>query len=120
MADPILNLPDLLEGDPLGYLRQNQRNLVMARLAVDPRVVNNTATTPPIGVAQGQAWVLGGSGTGQWAGQAANTVAIALSSNPSSAQGWFFLAPFPGLRLWFLAGSPTGHVVWSGSAWVAV
>jgi hypothetical protein len=121
MADPILGLSELLEGDSKGYLRQNDRNLVMARLAADPRVVNNSLSAPPGSVARGDAFVIAGTATGHWAGQAANTVAIAMSANPSSPSGWFFYIPKHGLRLWILAGSGTlGHVVWNGTAFVAV
>jgi len=89
MADPILNLSELLEGDSKGYLRQNDRNLIVARLAVDPRIVANNLSTPPGSVARGEAWIISGTATGLWAGNAAKTVAIALVANPSSAAGWF-------------------------------
>lgn len=118
-SDPILGLRELTEGDSLGYLRQNDRNLVTARLGVDRRVVSNSLATPPGSVTRGQAWILSGSGTGNWAGQAAGTVAVALSDNPASPAGWFFYVPWTGLELYLLAGSPTGWVQWNGSAWVA-
>ena len=121
MADPILNLSELLEGDSKGYLRQNDRNLIVARLAVDPRIVANNLSTPPGSVARGEAWIISGTATGLWAGNAAKTVAIALVANPSSAAGWFFYVPHHGLRLWILAGSGTlGHVVYDGANYVAV
>lgn len=120
MADPILGLPELLNGDPLGYIRQNNRNLVMARLAVDPRITANNLSAPPGSVVRGFAWILSATGTGLWAGQAANTIALALDANPTSVDGWFFYVPHEGLRVWVLTGSPTGHLVWNGSAWAAV
>lgn len=120
MADPILGLEELLEGDPLGYERQNKRNLVIGWLAAGGKVVANNVTAPPGSNTRGQAWILSGSGTGLWAGQSANTIAIALSATPTTASGWFFLVPSHGLKVWVLAGSPTGHLVWNGTAFVAV
>lgn len=118
-ADPILGLRELTEGDSLGYLRQNDRNLVVSRLGVDKRTVSNSIATPPGSVTRGQAWILSGSGSGNWAGKAAGTVAIALSDNPLVPEGWFFYVPWTGFELYLLAGSPTGWVQWNGSAWVA-
>lgn len=121
MADPILGLTELIEGDSLGYLSQNNRNLVVARLGIDCRIAANNIATPPGSVARGATWILSASGSGQWAGQAAGTIAIALSDNPTSAAGWFFYTPQAGHRAWLLAGTaPTGHIVFNGSAWVAV
>lgn len=120
MADPVLNLPELLEADPLGYLRQNDRNLIMARLAFDCRIAANNLSAPPGSVSRGVAWILSAAGTGLWAGQAANTIALALSDNPVSAAGWYFWVPHEGTRVWVLAGSPTGHLVFNGTSYVAV
>lgn len=119
MADPVLSMPELLEGDPLGHLRQNDINMVLARLGVDPRITNNTLTTPPVSIGRSQAWILSGAGSGQWAGKAAGTIAIALSTAPTSAAGWYFYVPWTGMEVYLLAGSPTGWVQWNGSAWVA-
>lgn len=120
MADPILGLDELLDGDQLGYARQNTRNLVMARLAVDPRIAANNLSAPPVSSLRGQAWILSGAGSGLWSGQTAGTIAVALSNTPSTAAGWFFLPPQPGMRVWVLAGSPTGHLVYNGTNWSAV
>ena len=120
MADPILGLAELIEGDALGYLRQNDRNLIVARLAIDCRIAANNIATPPGTVGRGNAWILSASGSGLWTGHAANTIAVALSDNPSSATGWFFYTPQAGHRVWVMSGSPTGHLVWNGSSWVAV
>jgi hypothetical protein len=121
MVDPVLMLPELLEGDALGYLTQNQRNLVVAKLGIDKRVVANNVSAPPGGtITRGSMYILNGAGTGLWAGQVANTIAIALDATPVAADGWFFFVPQHGVTVWVLAGSPTGHLVWNGSAWTAV
>lgn len=121
MADPILGLDELLPSDSNAYLRQNDRNLIAARLTVLPKAIANNVTYPSGTINRGDMWVVPASATSHWAGKAANTVAIALSLNPSSPGGWFFLTPDVGLRLWIAAGTgTTGHVVWNGSAYVAV
>jgi len=119
MTDPILGLTELLEGDSKGYLRQNDRNLIVAALLMGT-VQSNALSAPPGTETRGQVYVVSGTASGLWTGQAANTVAIALADTPTSALGWFYLAPPTGMRLWVLAGSPTGHVVWNGSSFAAV
>jgi hypothetical protein len=120
MADPVLGLTELLEGDSLGYLRQNDRNLIMVRLAVDPRVQTDALTAPPGTVTRSHMWLLLGAGTGQWAGHGANTLCVALAANPTSARGWFFYPATPGMRIWGTSGTNTGHRVFDGTNWVAV
>jgi hypothetical protein len=120
MTDIILGLPVLQGNDSPDVVWQNRRNLVMARLAVDPRIADNSLSAPPVSVQEGHAYIISGTATGLWAGQAANTVAVALSTDPTSVDGWFFYPPTAGLRVWIVAGSPTGHRVWSGSSWDAV
>ena len=114
----LLGFPELNQGDPLGYLDENSRNLVM-QVLLRKQVVANNVTAPPAAT-RGQAWILSGTGTGLWAGQPANTLAIALDANPVSASGWHFLAPFVGLTVYVLAGSPTGHLIWTGASYSAV
>lgn len=106
--------------DSIDVLTQNQINLLVLRMALDPRVANNSLSAPPGSVLAGGMYVISGTATGLWAGHAANTVAVALSNDPTTASGWFFYTPQNGFRVWFMGGSPTGHYVWNGSAWVAV
>jgi hypothetical protein len=120
MADPVLGMPELVPGDPNGAIRQNQINMVLARFGVQPTIAANNLTAPPGSVGKGQAWILAGAGSGQWAGRAIHTVAIALSDSPTSANGWLFYTPLAGFRVWVVAGSPTGHLVFNGTSWVAV
>lgn len=120
MVDPILGLPELSEGNPLNVTDQNRLNLLLLRLALDPRIAANNLSAPPGSVVRGQAWIISGTATGLWAGHAALTVAVALSDNPTSASGWFFYTPPTGFRCWVIAGSPTGHLVFNGTSFVAV
>jgi hypothetical protein len=112
----ILGRPELIEGDADGYRKQNIANALTQRGIRDNRVVSASLSAPPGSVGKWQSWILAGSGTGLWSGQAANTIAIALSDNPSSAAGWFFYVPQAGLRMWVIG---TGEVLFNGSAWVA-
>ena len=83
----------LLRADALG-----------ARVAEDKGL-----TVPPVGPADGTAWIVGAAATGDWAGQ---DDAIALFLNG----GWVFVAPWPGLAFWVAASGV--RTVWSGSAWL--
>lgn len=120
MTDIILGLPVLQGADSPDVLWQNQRNLIMARFAVDPRIADNSLSAPPGSSQQGHAYIIAGTASGDWAGQAANTVAVALSTDPTSRSGWFFYTPHEGFRVWVITGSPTGHLVFNGTTWVAV
>lgn len=124
MADPILNRLELTEGDSTAYARQNEFNLLAARLGMVPYAIRNDETYPSATPARGDMYVIPSGATSHWAGQAANTLAIALSVSPSAPGGWFFLpmsGTTKGVRIWINAGTgTTGHVVWNGSAFVAV
>lgn len=118
--DPILGLRELTEGDSLGYLRQNERDLIVARLSVDRRISTDAYTAPPGSVGRSQAWIIGtGGGTGHWAGQPAGTIAIARDNAPTSVAGWYFYAPWTGMEVYLMTGSISGWVQWNGTAWVA-
>lgn len=119
MVDPILSLPEILEGDPLGYLRANNRALVEDAL-IRGSVAANNLSAPPGGASRGVMWILSGAGTGHWAGRAAGDIAIALVTDPASSAGWHFFTPTQGFRVRVLAGSPTGLLEFNGSAWVAI
>lgn len=115
MADPILSMRELIEGDPLGYLSQNDRNLVMARL-VAPVLAEGTDASgiavPTVTVARGDLFVVG-TGTGVFASQDGN-LAIAMSATPTSASGYTFITPDAGMRIQSTAGT---NYIYNGSAW---
>lgn len=120
MVTPLLSLREIQEGDPLGHIAANTSIALLEFFALGAKIANDTLTTPPGTVTRSQAWILGGTGTGNWAGQAANTIAVALSDNPASPRGWYFCTPQLGTTVWIVAGSLTGHRVWNGSTWAAV
>lgn len=63
---------------------------------------------PPASPAAGQCWVVGAAPTGDWAGQA---LAIAAWTD----DGWRFVAPRAGMRVWSLAD--TLPAMFDGAAW---
>ena len=120
MADPILSMRELVEGDPLGYLSQNDRNLVMARLAF-PVLAEGANTSgiaePTVTVARGDMFLVG-TGTGVFASQN-GTIAIALSATPSSASGYVFITVSAGVRVQDTTGA--NHIYnGSSSSWTTL
>lgn len=120
MADPILGMRELTEGDPLGYLSQNDRNLVAARLLApvlaDGANANGVNDDSGVTVARGDLFLVSGSGSGNFANQS-NKLAIAMSATPTSAQGYTFLTVLAGMRIQDTAG---GNHIYNGSSWTAI
>lgn len=116
MADPIIGLNELVEGDTLGYLRQNDRNLIMARLMF-PRLAADTVSSPTTTyptASRGDLYLIGSAtwtGT-MWATASVGDIAIALSDDPADAQGWFFMTPINGMRLQDSADDHTYNGGW--------
>lgn len=115
MADPILGLRELVEGDPLGYLSQNDRNLVSARLLA-PVLAEGANSSglgyPTVTIARGDLFIVG-TGTSLFTGQDGN-LAIALSATPQAAAGFAFITPIAGMRVQDTAGV---NYIYNGSAW---
>lgn len=120
MADPILDMRELVEGDPLGYLSQNDRNLVMARLLFPVLKVgaNTSGEAEPTGtVARGDLFLVG-TGTGLFAGQDGK-LAIAKSATPISASGYVFITVTAGVRIQDTSGAD--HIYnGSSSSWTTL
>jgi hypothetical protein len=116
MADPILNMLEIGQGDSLGYLRQNDRNLIMARL-IAKEMESDSLSTPPSTTLRGKGYIVASSGTGNWAGAAANDIAICLSDTPTTSSGWIFITPSRGMTVWILVGTNPGHRVFDGTDW---
>lgn len=133
MADPILGMRELVEGDPLGYLSQNDRNLVMARLmaprialgddanGVDDPAVLTTGQPAGITVARGDLFIVSSTPTaaGVWDGQG-GAIAIAMSATPQAAGGYTFIVPQAGMRVQAYNGTTVTNYIYSGTAWVAI
>lgn len=104
------------QGDSLGYLRQNDRNLIMARLIAKEMEADNLST-PPASTYRGKGYIVASAGTGTWSGAAANDIAICLSDSPTSSSGWIFITPSRGMTAWILVGTNPGHRVFNGTDW---
>lgn len=118
MADPILGMRELTEGDPLGYLSQNDRNLVTARLLIPALKSGGTTglTTPAGSEVRGDLFIVASSSaTGSFAGKE-NHLAIAMSATPTSAGGFTFIALTAGIRV----QDGVNSYVYNGSSWTAI
>lgn len=102
MADPALGLQELLQGDPSAYIRQNNRNLVVARMLAPVLETASPQTSVP-SADRGDMFLVGSPSTTYsgtvWDGAAVDDIAIALSDNPSSAEGWAIITPVKGMRV---------------------
>lgn len=87
-----LGLPLLQAGQAQKELSHNEA-LTLLDLAVQPSVEAVGTDTPPATAAAGACWIVGGSPTGAWSGQAQ-----ALAG--WTAGGWRFVAPLPGMTVW--------------------
>ncbi|MBX9796085.1 DUF2793 domain-containing protein [Sphingomonas sp.] len=102
-----LALPLLQPGQAQKELYHNEA-LVLLDLAVQPVVDSLGLNAPPPSPALGQAWIVGATPAGAWAGQAG---AIA----GWTGGGWRFVAPLEGMTVWSIADArPARH---RGGAW---
>jgi len=74
--------------------------------------VTSITSTPPLTPANGMVYIVGGSPTGAWAGQANAVAAYYTIGTPA----WVFVAPVVGVRAWNVATSTYWR--YSGSTWV--
>lgn len=133
MADPILGMRELVEGDSLGYLSQNDRNLVMARLmaprialgddasGVDDPGVTTTGQPSGITVARGDLFIVSATPTaaGVFDGQASK-IAIAMSATPQAAGGYTFITAQAGMRVQADNGTTVTNYIYDGTSWVSI
>lgn len=105
---PILALPYLMPAQAQKHVTHNEA-LQRLDALVQLRVAAIGSETPPADPSPGTAHVLGETPTGDWAGHAGQ---IAVWQG----EGWLYLVPGPGWRVWDMA---TGTLrIWTGSDWV--
>lgn len=92
---PRLGLPFLAAGQAQKEVAHNEA-LALIDAALCPAVQAVGADRPPAAPGEGQAWIVGASPAGAWAGQAG---ALAMWTGG----GWRFVPPFEGLAVWSLA-----------------
>ena len=98
MTDPTttarFSLPLLAMAQAQKEVTHNEA-LTLLDALVQPMIEAGPQDDPPMSPEAGQAWLVGDSPTGAWAGAAG---ALALWT----AGGWRFMAPRPGMRIWRL------------------
>lgn len=109
----LYNLPLISDGDLCtGTTYSRGMRLIDARLNQtvkgSPPVQSVTIAAPPAAPTNGQLWIVAANATGAWAGQ---TNAVAQWDD-----GWVFLTPEPGNRVWVL--DQKLEMLWTGDAWV--
>jgi Protein of unknown function (DUF2793) len=103
---PKLGLPYLATGQSQKEVTHNEA-LNLIDVASQPIVLNMTTSAPPGSPTNGQAWIVAASPTGAWAGQV-NKIATWFD-------GWFFITPTEGFRVYDLAGDTERF--FNGTAW---
>lgn len=109
MADttPRFALPFILPGQAQKELFHNEA-LARIDLALHPAVEAAPVAEPPAGPAEGQCWIVGSPGSGDWEGRDGQ---LAMWSEG----GWRFVAPAPGTIAWNRATSLP--LLWDGAQW---
>lgn len=102
-----LALPLLQPGQAQKEMSHNEA-LVRLDLAAQATVSAAGMTDPPAEPGLGEAWILGESATGEWAGHDGEIAGW-------TAGGWRFLAPFEGMRAW-VSGSG-GFALFAEGEW---
>ena len=127
MLDPILSLSELVSGDSDSYIRQNERNLVSARLhgpelkqtavvAADPTALTSVLKGDLFMVTSTPGTTFDGT---MWNGVLANSLVVALGDAPTSALGWALIPPVRGMTV-MNAGSDNTTQVYRSTGWGSV
>lgn len=104
---PRFGLPYILPGQAQKEITHNEA-LATLDACVSASVVAVGLNPPPPAPLPGEAWIVGPSPTGDWAGKANMLASF-------SEGGWRFLAPLPGMMVW--SQSNAVHATWNGSSW---
>lgn len=118
MSDPALGLPELLQGDPSAYIRQNNRNLVEGRFNAPILKASAAQSAVPTDADAGDMYFADATdfSATDWAGIVEDGIAIALSDLPSEATGWAIIAPEKGM----LVHNGTDLRMYNGSSWTTI
>jgi len=106
MTTPNSEMSELVSGQSNAEITVNEalnRADHMISLAIEDRDFN----APPGGESDGETWIVGASGSGDWSG---HNLEIAFYTS-----GWTFLAPFEGLSAYIK--DEDVFAVYDGSAW---
>jgi hypothetical protein len=98
---------------------ENMRHVLIALQAVlQANVINLTTSSPPANPTNGATYIVGGSPSGVWVGQA-NNIAYWSTDDPLFPTGaWFFYPPNKG---WIVGNQADGNpYIFNGSAWVEI
>ena len=103
-----LKLPLLAAAQAQKEVTHNEA-LAIADIAIQAVVQAVAPASVPAAPALGQCWIVGGSPTGAWTGQAGKLAGW-------TSGGWRFLAPFEGMQAWSVADAAVLRR--EGSVWV--
>lgn len=108
MATDILGLPTLAAAQAQKHVTMNEALIALDHLA-QIGVIEVGLDTPPGSPSDGDRYIIGGSPTGAWAGQADKLTALEDGA-------WRFYSPFEGLQVW--ASDDNITYVYDGTDWV--
>lgn len=105
---PNLSLPFIQAAQAQKHVTHNEA-VELLDMIVQLTLESTGAATPPASPAEGQAWGVGASATGDWAGQDGMIATW-------RGGGWLFVVPRDGWQAWV---RDTGEMqVWTGGAWM--
>ncbi|KQI73419.1 hypothetical protein AN191_00480 [Loktanella sp. 5RATIMAR09] len=104
---PNLELPFIMPAQAQKHVTHNEA-IELLDMIVQLTVESTGTTTPPASPSEGQAWALGVSPSGAWAGQAGKIAAW-------RGGGWLFVTPREGWMAWVKNDSELQ--VFTGSNW---
>lgn len=110
---PVLDIPPVVDG-AAGQGTVATNGFRRMEVLIAGRVQDRQLTSPPGSPAEGDAYIVGGSATGDWAGKD-NDVAYLAGGV------WKFITPVVGMRMW-CEGNGTleaAELTWTGTVWAA-
>ena len=109
-SSPRLDLPYIQAGQAQKHVTHNEA-IEQLDLLVQMVVQNFTTGTPPGNPSEGQAWAVGESATGDWAGRSGEIASW-------RGGGWLYVLPQSGWHAW---GQAEGEIrVYDGVTWVSL